>query len=157
VLLRYRHKVRCSDETSPPCGHIIALVMTALLNDTVVSIEKSKSRQPSRFSFFDFPECSEKANSRDQRFHLYNNEVVREMSIVYRIFGKVQDTLTRAVYGVEKQTSKMSFYSCVDKKINGDNITVRRSTHHLTYRCIVRMFRSLSLLRISHANPCIDV
>ena len=44
---------------------------------------------------------------------------------MYRIFGKVQDTFTRAVYGVEKQTSKMSFYSCVDKKINGDNIIVR--------------------------------
>lgn len=41
------------------------------------------------------------------------------------MFGKVQDTVTRAVYGVEKQTSKMSFYSCVDKMINGDNITVR--------------------------------
>lgn len=47
------------------------------------------------------------------------------MSFVFRMFGKVQDTVTRAVYGVEKQTSKMSFYSCVDKMINGDNITVR--------------------------------
>ena len=52
-------------------------------------------------------------------------KVIITMSFVYRIFGKVQDTVTRAVYGVEKQTSKMSFYSCVDKKINGDNITVR--------------------------------
>lgn len=51
------------------------------------------------------------------------------MSIVYRIFGKVQDSLTRAVYGVEKQTSKMSFYSCVDKKIKGENITVSSPRH----------------------------
>ena len=61
------------------------------------------------------------------------------MSLLYRMFGKVQDTVTRVVYGVEQQTSKMSFYSCVDKMINGDNITVRSTCHEarLTSKYII--------------------
>lgn len=35
------------------------------------------------------------------------------------LFGKVQDKVTHAVYGIEKQTSKMTFYSTVDKDMSG--------------------------------------
>lgn len=44
------------------------------------------------------------------------------MSFVSRAFGKVQDTVTRALYGVENQTSKMSFYSCADKNMQGEEV-----------------------------------
>ena len=41
------------------------------------------------------------------------------------LFGKVQDTLTTAVYGVEKRSTKMSLYSCVDCNMAGDKVQVR--------------------------------
>lgn len=67
------------------------------------------------------------------------------MSFVFRMFGKVQDTVTRAVYGVEKQTSKMSFYSCVDKMINGDNITVRFENRRIHLNRHVNALLSITL------------
>lgn len=46
-------------------------------------------------------------------------------SNMFRILTKVQDTVTRIVYGVEQQTRKMSFYACVDKDMSGNSISVR--------------------------------
>ena len=41
------------------------------------------------------------------------------------LIGKVQDKVTQAVYGIEKQTAKMSFYSCVDRNMDGKEVKVR--------------------------------
>lgn len=46
------------------------------------------------------------------------------MSLMFRAFGKVQDTVTRALYGAEKLTSKMSFNSCADKNMDGAEVKV---------------------------------
>ena len=37
-------------------------------------------------------------------------------------FGIVQDATSRVVYGREAAVTKMSFYDCIDKKMNGDEV-----------------------------------
>jgi hypothetical protein len=41
------------------------------------------------------------------------------MSFLKSAFAKVQDSTTRLMYGLEKKTGKMSFYSTVDKDMTG--------------------------------------
>jgi hypothetical protein len=50
--------------------------------------------------------------------------IVDAMSFLFRAFGAVQDTVTRTMYGVESQTAKTSFYSCVDKNMSGAEVPV---------------------------------
>jgi hypothetical protein len=96
--------------------------------------------------FFDILVCSD--NSQSMITNIISVFFVSTMSLLYRAFGRVQDTVTRAIYGVEKRTNKMSFYSCVDTKINGDNITVRIFRHCL---CLIvsRDFNPESILILS--------
>jgi hypothetical protein len=35
------------------------------------------------------------------------------------VFGKAQDRVTHLIYGIEKRTGKMTFYSTVDKDMTG--------------------------------------
>lgn len=51
------------------------------------------------------------------------------MSLLYRAFGKAQDTVTRALYGAEKTTTKMSFYSCADNLMGGEEAKVCKRIH----------------------------
>jgi hypothetical protein len=50
------------------------------------------------------------------------------MSLLFRAFGKVQDTITRFAYGAERHTEKQHFYELMAKDIRGKEVTVSTGT-----------------------------
>jgi hypothetical protein len=52
---------------------------------------------------------------------------------MFRVLAKIQDSLTRIVYGVEQQTRKMSLYACVDKDMSGNSVSVRPFIRHTSF------------------------
>ena len=46
--------------------------------------------------------------------------------VLGRVFGKVQDAATRVIYGTEQTTSKMSFYSLVDRDGQGNSVEMSK-------------------------------
>ena len=46
--------------------------------------------------------------------------------VLGRVFGKVQDAATRVIYGAEQTTSKMAFYSLVDRDGQGNPVEMSK-------------------------------
>jgi hypothetical protein len=43
-------------------------------------------------------------------------------SLLYRAFAKAQDATTRLMYGAEKHVTATSFYDCVDRNMDGNEV-----------------------------------
>jgi hypothetical protein len=50
------------------------------------------------------------------------------MSLLFRAFGKIQDTITRVAYGAERYTEMQHFYECMAKDIGGKEVQVSTGT-----------------------------
>lgn len=52
-------------------------------------------------------------------------------SLIFRGLGFAQDKLTNVLYGAETVTSKNSFYDCVAKKIDGEEISMSKFSNNV--------------------------